>query len=519
MADNTTMNSGAGGDVIRTEDKSGTKTPVSLIDVGGTGTENLIEDGVQGMPTEGVAAENAAVAGNPVLIGGRYDTSARTLGNGDVGAIALNADGSIQVSISGGYGSVTGGGVEASALRVTIASDSTGVLSIDDNGSSITVDNAGTFAVQASGVAAENAAVSGNPVLSGGRYDSTPRTLDDGDVGAIALNADGSVQVSISGGYGSVLGGGTESGALRVTIASDSTGLISVDDNGGSITVDGTVTANLSATDNAVLDAIAADTLALTAVDYATQTTLASLNAKVTAVDTGAVVISSGTDTANLGATDNAVLDAIAASVSGTLTVGSHAVTNAGTFVVQIDGTALTKLTDIETNTDFGATTGGGVESGALRVTVASDSTGVLSVDDNGGSLTVDNGGTFATQVTSATTGGATPGRLISAASTNATSIKASAGTLYSLSITNVNAAICYVKLYNKASAPTVGTDTPVLVYGVPGNAAGAGHAVPVPTCGIAFSTGIALAITTGAADSDTGAVAANEVAIGYSYK
>jgi cell wall-associated NlpC family hydrolase len=33
---------------------------------------------------------------------------------------------------------------------------------------------------------------------------------------------------------------------------------------------------------------------------------------------------------------------------------------------------------------------GGGVEAGALLVTVASDSTGVLSVDDNGGSLTVD---------------------------------------------------------------------------------------------------------------------------------
>lgn len=45
----------------------------------------------------------------------------------------------------------------------------------------------------------------------------------------------------------------------------------------------------------------------------------------------------SGTVTANLGATDNAVLDAIAASVAGTLTVGSHAVTNAGTFAVQVD--------------------------------------------------------------------------------------------------------------------------------------------------------------------------------------
>jgi hypothetical protein len=43
---------------------------------------------------------------------------------------------------------------------------------------------------------------------------------------------------------------------------------------------------------------------------------------------------------------------------------------------------------------------GGGTEAAALRVTIASDSTGVLSVDDNGGALTVDNGGTFATQAT-----------------------------------------------------------------------------------------------------------------------
>lgn len=39
----------------------------------------------------------------------------------------------------------------------------------------------------------------------------------------------------------SVFGGGTEASALRVTIANDSTGVLSVDDNGGSLTVDGTV--------------------------------------------------------------------------------------------------------------------------------------------------------------------------------------------------------------------------------------------------------------------------------------
>ena len=39
----------------------------------------------------------------------------------------------------------------------------------------------------------------------------------------------------------SVIGTGTEAAAMRVTIATDSTGVLSVDDNGGSLTVDGTV--------------------------------------------------------------------------------------------------------------------------------------------------------------------------------------------------------------------------------------------------------------------------------------
>ena len=56
----------------------------------------------------GDAAENAAAAGNPVLIGGRYDSSARTLGNGDVGAIALDADGAVQISDGGNTVTVDG---------------------------------------------------------------------------------------------------------------------------------------------------------------------------------------------------------------------------------------------------------------------------------------------------------------------------------------------------------------------------------------------------------------------------
>ena len=177
----------------------------------------------------------------------------------------------------------TGGGVESGALRVTLANDSTGVISIDDGGNTITVDGtvtanlgttdnavldaiaaslalldnsiasgnelqvdvvaslpAGTNAIgklsansgvdigdvditsiaagdnnignvdivtlpastntlEVVGDAAEDAAVAGNPVLVGGRYDSSDRSLDDGDVGAIALNEEGSVKINWEG--------------------------------------------------------------------------------------------------------------------------------------------------------------------------------------------------------------------------------------------------------------------------------------------------------------------------------
>jgi len=56
----------------------------------------------------------------------------------------------------------------------------------------------GLLRVQVQGNDAENAAASGNPVLVGGRYDATDRTLNDGDVGGIALEATGQIKASLS---------------------------------------------------------------------------------------------------------------------------------------------------------------------------------------------------------------------------------------------------------------------------------------------------------------------------------
>jgi hypothetical protein len=103
-----------------------------------------------------------------------------------------------------------------------------------------------------------------------------------------------------------------------------------------------------------------------------------------------------------------------------------------------------------------------------------------------------------------------------SAATTNATSTKASAGTVWSITATNSNAAARFLKLYNKASAPTVGTDVPVQTYAIPAN--GAPLLVSGSATGNRFSTGIALAITAAITDADTTAVAASEIKVAISY-
>ena len=155
---------------------------------------------------------------------------------------------------------------------------------VDAAGDQITVDGSGNLNVNiASGAisgtefnedTAHTTGDAGSQILAV-RNDTLASLVDtDGDYAPIQVDASGAVYTSVS-------------------------NVVSVDDNAGSLTVDGTVTANLSATDNAVLD-------------------------------------------------------------------------------------------QIELNTDYGTVVGGGTEATALRVTVANDSTGVLSVDDNGASLTVD---------------------------------------------------------------------------------------------------------------------------------
>lgn len=99
--------------------------------------------------------------------------------------------------------------------------------------------------------------------------------------------------------------------------------------------------------------------------------------------------------------------------------------------------------------------------------------------------------------------------RLLSAAATtNATSVKASAGDVFHISGYNANAAARYLKLYNLAVAPTVGTSTPIWTEYL---APQAKFTISLPTP-MYFGTGIGYALTTGGADADTGALTAGDI-------
>jgi hypothetical protein len=77
-----------------------------------------------------------------------------------------------------------------------------------------------------------------------------------------------------------------------------------------------------------------------------------------------------------------------------------------------------------------------------------------------------------------------------------------------------------YARLYNDTAANTDQTDTPIQRFVVPtqGNGNGAGFVLPI-NIGQVYSTAITIRITTGAADTDTGALSANEVFVSYCYK
>lgn len=600
MADNTELATGSGGDVIRTDDNAGVKTPVSKIELGIDGAFDGFVAATNPMPVGGNTVKDGTGTAYSLLVDAdghlQVDTVATALPTGASTAAnqatANAALAAIQVAAEllddAVYTDGTGTPSKALAVAGTdgtnpqiLSVNASGHVNIADGGNVITVD--GTVTANAG----TNLNTSALALETGGNLAAAATSLaviDDWDeTNRCAVNLIAS-QVGITAGAGAVA-----TNTPRVTLASDDPAVAllgTIDSDTGSIVAAVQLLDDCVYADDADWTDSTSKHLLVGGVYQSVQQTItdgdvgplqvdANGNVKVNVVAGSATNTEYTEDAASAGGEAGPLVlgvrrDADTSPVStdgdfhtlvfnsaGALKVevfdsgDSHTVDNAGTFAVQVDaalpaGTnAIGKLAandgvdigDVTLNNGFAGVTGGGVEASALRVTLANDSTGVVSVDDNGGSLTVDGSvnaaqsGTWTVQpgntanttpwlVTDlpATSGGLSLHKTISAASTNGTSVKGSAGHVYGIQAFNTNAAARYLKLYNKASAPTVGTDTPVKVLTIPGNTAGAGLIVESDK-GLAFGTGIAFALTTGVADSDTGAVAANELVVNIDYK
>ncbi len=213
-----------------------------------------------------------------------------------------------------------------------------------------------------------------------------------------------------------------------------------------------------------------------------------------------------------------------------TLTVGSHAVTNAGTFAVQIvdtsfavaDGNALGEGVLIQgddgtdrKNINVDATTGD----------VQVDVTNTVTVDGSGvtqpvsGTVTANLSATdnavlddIAAKLAPNTTNGHTP--YLNQDTSAIATVKGSAGTIYWISCMSIDATPVYLNLYDSTTA-TLGSTTPTNQFIVPtqGDANGAGFTINFGPLGIQYGTGIQVAAATtfnGSTDPGTNVVITN---------
>jgi hypothetical protein len=482
MADNTTLNSGTGGDVIATDDIAGVKyqivklaygaldtatlvssaNPVPVNDASGSltvdnaGTFATQETGaaltaLQLIDNIVLAEDAASVSGDPgvLALAVRQDADATSVSaSGDYTALQVDANGYLKVNIKAGAGS--GGTALADAAAFT------------------------------------RGTTSATPVSA--RVETSAPTLTNGNSGVLSLTTGGALRVDISSGGvpgfaedAAATSGDTGVQILAVrqdTLASST----STDGDYASVKVNNVGRVYTSATVDAALPAGSNVIGALTANQ---SVNVAQINGVTPLMGSGAT--GTGSHRVTIATDGQGQLVDNAAFTDGTTRVDV-----AGFIFDETAGTALTE-------NDVAAAR---VDSKRAIVMVTEDGT------TRGQRQAVNSSGGASVTIQTHTSGGPSLARVAAAASTNATSTKASAGQVYGWTLINTSAAYKFVKFYNKASAPTVGTDTPVFTIPVP---ASSGVNIEYST-GIPFATGIAWAITNLVADSDTTAVSANDV-------
>ena len=368
MTDNVTVSNSAISDnpdiPVRTTQTADNKHIQHMrLDIGDGAAESLVSDlnplpvsGTFTLNPTGLATEAKQTVGNT------------SLSNLDAKTTACNT-GAVTISTALPAGNNNIGDIDVATLpSVVLASQAnpfTTPVPISDNAGSITVD--GTVAATQSGTW-NITNVSGTVSLPTGA--ATETTLSALNAKVTACNT-GAVTISAALPAGNNNIGDIDVATLpSVTLASQAnpfSSAIPVSDNGGSITVDGTVAATQSGTWNItnISGTVSLPTGA------ATEITLATLNTKVTACNTGAVTISTAlpAGTNNIGDVDVLTLPSVtlasqanpfstAIPVSdngGSITVdGTVAATQSGTWSVATatySSSAVSSVTSAATNT------------------------------------------------------------------------------------------------------------------------------------------------------------------------
>lgn len=217
------------------------------------------------------------------------------------------------------------------------------------------------------------------------------------------------------------------------------------------------------------------------------------------AVSSGGAVTVSPVGTAQgastSGVTGSLVLCATTTSITGgtTATVNGFNCTPAG--ALRIDNSTVAG-TAIDTNS-------GTKSAGTQRVVLATDQPALTNP--------------LLVNIQAVTSGGWSLSSTLTPNNTTAVVVKASAGQIGKIVAFNNSATIAYLKIYNATSA-TCGSGTPVDRILIPASTSGAGVSIP-DAVGDAYSTGITYCVTTGYADNDTTAPAANAYVVNIHYK
>jgi hypothetical protein len=499
MADNTILSASTGtGDTIRTEDKGGYKTPVSLIDVGGTGStsESIIGDSTHCMPVSGtVSVSGSTISITPL-------TTATT-----IHIAPLTTNSTISVVITGGAAGYTLGTTGSTGDTLTVAGayrKDTAATLVDTTGdvTALQVDSAGKLWVNASGstipvtlTTGSTVSVNGTVSVSGSTISIAPLTT------ASTVHVTGTVAATQSGTWSL-----TTATTINVVITAGAAG-------GGASTSDDAVFTPGSGLGTPIMGLVTSDEVSTGDVGVLAMTTGRQL--KCTLYD----------------------------STGGELAaVSTLSVSNSGTFAVQVTDYSTTISIGIygshEDESVFTPSTSQGVaimgvattdavstgEVGALSMTLTRQlkatlytSTGVelTSLSVSGSTINANvSQSTVNVIAVAGTAGGVSVFNKVGSTVIETTTIKTSAGQVYGISGYNNTLAPIYVKLYNTTAAPTT-SDTAVARYILPATTVtGAAGFVEDYACPIAFSTGIGIRITGGSIlDSDT-AVAATTASL-----